>query len=291
MVGIFVGLMTALSWAVGSIMMRDLSRKLDPITLNAPRSLVGGLLMLVLVLVTGQQGGYATITPLQLLFMVGSMLVGGGIGDTFYVTSLSRIGVARAFPIASIYPALTLVLGVLILTEIVSLSIVGGLVLVIVGVVLISRISSGVVIDPHHQTPAGGVSFALGAAAFWAISILMLAPGIEGHSAVVVSSIRVPALSLALWAIVAVRGSWRTLLTLSRREWGVLLVGGLIGWGLGSILFVVTVSLLGPTQAAILTSTSPMFALPLSALVLRERINAHVWVGTALTVCGIILVT
>jgi drug/metabolite transporter (DMT)-like permease len=247
--------------------------------------------MVTLALVTGQRAGYASITPLQLAFMIGSMLVGGGIGDSFYVTSLSRIGVARAFPIASIYPALTLVLGVLILTEIVSLSIVAGLVLVLVGVVLISRLSSGVVIDPHHQTTGGGVSFALGAAAFWAVSILMLAPGIEGHSAVIVSSIRVPALSIVLWAIVVVRGTWRHLLTLSRREWAILLVGGLIGWGLGSILFVVTVSLLGPTQAAILTSTSPMFALPLSAIVLRERINAHVWVGTALTICGVILVT
>ncbi len=291
MLGVLAGLMTALSWAVGSVMMRDLSRKLDPVTLNAPRTLVGGLLMMALVFVTRQQGGFASITPLQILFMVGSMLVGGGIGEAFYVTSLSRIGVARAFPIASIYPALTLVLGVLILTEIVSLGIVAGLVLVIVGVVLISRSSSGVVIDPHYQTTAGGVSFALGAAAFWTISILMLAPGIEGHSAVVVSSIRVPILSLVLWAIVAVRGTWHHLLKLTPREWALLLVGGLFGWGLGSILFVVTVSLVGPTQAAILTSTSPMFALPLSAVLLRERVNVHVWVGTALTICGIILVT
>ncbi len=290
MLGIFVGLLCALTWAVGSITMRDLARKLDPITLNAPRTLVGGLAMLALVFATGRQGGYATITPLQLLFMVGSVAVGGGIGDALYVTSLARIGVSRAFPIASIYPALTLVLGVLFLHEVVSAGIVAGLVLVMCGVVLISRIS-GVMAQPQRQASASGVSFALGAAAFWAVSMLMIAPGIQGHDSILVASVRVPALSIALWAITIARGSWRKLGALSRREWVILLVGGLIGWGLGSTLFVLTVALIGPTQAAILTSTSPMFALPLSALLLRERLHARVLVGTALTICGVILVS
>jgi drug/metabolite transporter (DMT)-like permease len=290
MIGVFVGLLCALTWAVGSIMMRDLSRKLDPITLNAPRTLVGGVVMLGLVFATGRQTGYAAITPLQLFFMLGSMAVGGGIGDALYVTSLSRIGVARAFPIASIYPALTLILGLLFLNEIVSVGIVAGLVLVLVGVVLISRVTS-VPVEPGQQAPAQGVSYALGAAALWAVSMLMIAPGIRGHDSVLVASVRVPALSLVLWAIVAARGTWGRLLALSRRDWVILLVGGLIGWGLGSMLFVLTVSLVGPTQAAILTSTSPMFALPLSALLLRERLHARVLVGTALTICGVILVS
>ena len=290
MVGIAAGLVCALTWAVGSIMMRDLSRKLDPITLNAPRTLVGGLLMLAVVWISGRQVGYAAITPLQLFFMLGSMAVGGGLGDALYVTSLARIGVSRAFPIASIYPALTLVLGVLLLGEPISPGIVGGLVLVMTGVVLISRIT-GTVTGPEHHATAGGVSLALGAAACWAISMLMIAPGIEGHDAILVASVRVPALSLVLWAITLARGSWRRLGTLSRRDWVILLVGGLIGWGLGSMLFVLTVALVGPTQAAILTSTSPMFALPLSALLLRERLSRRVWVGTLLTICGVILVS
>jgi len=221
---------------------------------------------------------------------LGSMAVGGGIGDALYVTSLARIGVARAFPIASIYPALTLILGLLFLNEVVSLGVVAGLVLVMCGVVLLSRIS-GVETEPQRRATASGTSFALGAAACWAVSMLMIAPGIQGHDAILVASVRVPALSLVLWAIVAARRSWRQLGALSRREWAILLVGGLIGWGLGSMLFVLAVSLVGPTQTAILTSTSPMFALPLSALLLRERLHARVLVGTALTICGVILVS
>lgn len=290
MIGVAVGLLCALTWAIGSIMMRDLSRKLDPVTLNAPRTLVGGVVMLSTVFLTGRQAGYAAVTPLQLFFMLGSMAVGGGIGDAFYVLSLARIGVSRAFPIASIYPALTLVLGVLLLDERLDVRIVSGLVLVMCGVYLISRISA-VTDEPQRRASATGVSLALAAAVCWAVSMLMIAPGIRGHDPILVASIRVPSLSLVLWIITLARGSWRRLGMLSAKEWVILLVGGLIGWGLGSMLFVLTVSLVGPTQAAILTSTSPMFALPLSAVLLRERLHARVFVGTLLTICGVILVS
>lgn len=290
MLGIVIGLLTALTWAIGSIMMRDLSRKLDPVVLNAPRTLVGGLVAFGVVYATGRQVGYGAITPLQLFFMLGSMAIGGGVGDVFYVKSLARIGVSRAFPVASIYPAITLILGVLFLNEVVSIGVVAGLVLVMAGVYLISRIS-GIPAEPEHPAAASGVSLALAAAGCWAMSMLMIAPGIRGHDPILVASVRVPALSLALWAIVLFRGSWRQLRALTRWDWVILLVGGVVSWSLGSTLFVLTVSLLGPTQAAILTSTSPMFALPMSAVLLRERLHSRVWVGTLLTICGVILVS
>ncbi len=49
--------------------------------------------------------------------------------------------------------------------------------------------------------------------------------------------------------------------------------------------------MVGPSQTAILTSTSPMFALPLSALLLRERLHPRVLAVTALTIWGVILVS
>jgi drug/metabolite transporter (DMT)-like permease len=101
MPGILMGLLTAASWASSSILMRDLARKLDPFTLNAPRVLIGGLAALLITLATGRAAGYQAITSEQMLLMVGSMIVGGGLGDTLYTASLARIGVARSYPIAT----------------------------------------------------------------------------------------------------------------------------------------------------------------------------------------------
>ncbi len=291
MTGVLVGLLCAATWAGSSVMVAPLSKKLDPFTLNAPRSLVGGLAMLLLTLATGRTLGYPMLTLEKLFFLLASIAIGGGIGDSFYVVSLSRIGVSRAFPIASTYPAITLLFGLLFLREQLDLPVVAGLFLVVSGTFFLGRSSTG----PQKETPGSrrrsGIAFALLASLCWAASMVLLAPGIQGLDPIMVASFRTPALSLMLWGVVATRKTWPKLRVLSGNEWLLLIVGGLVGWGLGSVLFLWTVSLVGPTRAAILTSTSPLFALPLSIIFLKEKANAAVLLGSALTVGGVILVS
>lgn len=119
----------------------------------------------------------------------------------------------------------------------------------------------------------------------------MLSPGVRGVDPILVSSIRLPALALILWGLVAVRGSAGTLRTLSRREWVTMVLGGLVGWGLGSLLFVMALAELGATRTSVLTSTSPLFAIPMTALFMNERPSRSVLVGTAITVAGVALVS
>lgn len=288
--GVFVGLVCALTWALGAISLRDLAKKLDPFTLNAPRTLVAGVVMLLVTVATGRSAGYANVTADRLALLLASVMVGGGIGDSCYVVSLARIGVSRAFPIASTYPALTLVFAVLFLHESISVGTVVGLILVLGGILLVGRApanANGAVTQTPRQW---GVELAMLASLCWAISNVLVAPGIRGLDPIMVASIRTPALSLALFAIAAARGTLHKLLRLSTKEWGVLIVGGLIGWGLGSALYLQTVAMVGAGRAAILTATSPLMVLPLSVLFLRERFTLPVLAGTALTVVGIILV-
>lgn len=290
MLGVLVGLLCALCWACGSLLMRDLARKLDPFTLNAPRMLIGGLSMIALTLATGRQADYVLLTPERLFYLIGSMIIGGGLGDALYVMSMARIGVCRSFPIANSYPALTMIIGALFLNEVVSAPVVAGLALVIGGVYLVGRPSQDPLAATAVSTDSSGVTMALIAAVCWAGSMVMVAPGLQGLDAIMVASVRTPAMALILWAIVVARRTWPKLLALSRREWLIVVVGGLVGWGLGSVLFLLAVSLAGPTRAAIVTSTSPLFALLLSVAFLRERVNVSILAGTALTVLGVVLV-
>jgi len=289
--GVAVGLVCALTWACGSILTRDLARKLDPFTLNAPRMTVGGLAMLAATLATGRQSGYALLTSERLLYLIGSMIIGGGLGDALYVTSMARIGVCRSFPIANAYPALTLIIGVLFLHEAVSTPMVVGLCMVTGGIYLVGRPSQDPVATAPKSEGTSGVAMAVMAAVCWAGSMVMVAPGLQGLDPIMVASVRTSALALILWGIVAARRTWSRLAALSRREWVVIVVGGLVAWGLGSVLFLLTVSVAGPTRAAILTATSPLFALPLGLAFLRERANPIILAGTALTVLGVVLVT
>lgn len=291
MLGVLVGLLCAASWAGGSILLKDLSKKLDPFTLNAPRALVGGLIILFLALATGQTQGYQQVTGDKLLLMIASIGVGGGIGDAFYISSISRIGVSRAFPISSTYPAFTLLAGLIFLQEEITPALIGGLVVITAGVLLSSGPSTDAPGDNSAVMQKGGVWLALLASLCWAVSMIMLAPAIEGLNSIMVASIRTPALALILSGVVATRDGISQLKELTKKDWWFLILGGIIGWGLGSLLFVAAVALLGPTRAAILTSTSPLFALPMSATLLKERVRPIVLVGTALIVAGVILIS
>jgi len=288
--GVIVGLLCALSWALGSILCKDLSKKLDPVTLNAPRALVGGVAMLILTLVTGRTATYSQVTTTKFLFLIGSVLLGGGIGDSLYVASMPRIGVSKAFPIASIYPAITFALGLAFLHESVTFAIAGGLVLVLVGVMLLGRPSSSAVARPSAQGDRAGIAMAMLAAVFWAVSGIIVAPGMEGLDPIAVASFRTPVLAFVLISIVIARGTWRQLIKLSKKEWLIIIVGGFVGWGLGSVLFLLSINMLGATRTAILTSTGPLFALPMSVGFLGEKVNRNTIAGTALTVAGVILV-
>ena len=289
MSGVVIALLCALSWAIGSVSMRNLSTKVDPFTLNAPRTLVGAISMIVAMYATGSQSGIADVTLTKYAYMVIALLVGAGIGDSLYVGSMSRIGVSLSFPISSTYPIITLMLSFFFLQESLSITIIAGLVLALVGLLLICRRDKS---QQENAVPQKtGILMSFGAAILWAISAIILKPGIEGIDAVVVSAIRMPVLSLFFWLVSIISGKVGTLWKLSLREWLTIVFGGLIGWGAGSILFVQAVAMLGPTRAAIITSTSPLFALPMSILLLGEKPCRTVWIGTALTVAGIALVS
>jgi len=68
-------------------------------------------------------------------------------------------------------------------------------------------------------------------------------------------------------------------------------VGGTVGWGLGNLFFVLAVTMLGSTRAAILGSTPPLFALPLSIFWLKEKPNLAIVGGTILAVAGIVFIS
>jgi len=247
--------------------------------------------MLILTLVTGRTGTYSQVTPVKFLFLISSILIGGGIGDSLYVASMPRIGVTKAFPIASIYPAITFALGLAFLRESITFAIVGGLVLVLGGVILLGRPSAPTSGKPISANDRTGIATAMLAAVFWAVSGVLVAPGMEGLDPIAVASFRTPILALVLIAIVIARGTWRQLTKLSKKEWLIILAGGFIGWGLGSVLFLLSINMLGATRTAILTSTAPLFALPMSVGFLGEKVNRNTLAGTALTVAGVILVS
>jgi drug/metabolite transporter (DMT)-like permease len=136
-----------------------------------------------------------------------------------------------------------------------------------------------------------GVAFALAAALAWATATVWLR-GQQGNlDAIGAASLRIPAASAAVWVTIGMTGRGeQPLRRLTRRSIAIVSVAGLLGTGLGSVLFIYSVEHIGAAKTAFLTTSAPIFALPMGVMFLSEKLTPRVLMGTAVTIAGIWLV-
>jgi drug/metabolite transporter (DMT)-like permease len=284
---------SAFSWACTTLMLRGLAARMDSFLANGLRNLVGLLVVVPLALLTQGWAGYAALTPRLLALFIGSVILGGVLGDSLYISALKRIGVARAFPVANTYPLFTFVFSILILGTQPTWQMLGGLVLVMAGVYFVVRPKKHIaprieILD--RRLLLQGVAMAGATALLWGLNTIMLSIGLrEVHSAVA-NSVRMPVVAFGSLLAALVRGKFPTIRQIDRKSLILLVATGLWGAGLGSTLYVAGVAAVGPTRMATIGAASPLFAVPLAAIFLRERPTRYTLLGTLLTMAGVVLV-
>ncbi len=291
-IGLSYAFGNAITFAATNIGMRSLSRRLEPFWVVGVRGIVGTFVMVPLALLVGRDQ-FHLMTPMRLLYLCGSVILGGVLGTTCNVYALRILGVGRAFPITNANPLFAILFSFLLLDESIRPILIPGALLVIAGVYLISRPRHDIKETEEKLSPrqiAVGVAMAVGAALFWGLNAVIVAPGLEGINPIVANSVRVPTVGVLSSGIAALRGEWDAARDLSRRQVLIILFIGTIGYAGTSTFYVAAVQSIGPSLAAIIGTTAPLFALPMSILLLGERPTRSMLVGTLLTVAGIILV-
>jgi len=298
--GEVAALSAAALWAVSTVILTAETRRLGAIPLNALRSAFAALFLIVAVLATGVVDEVRDMNAATTIAMVGSGILAMGVGDSLYFASLAIIGAALAVPISiSVYPLLTFLIAAFWLDEEITWGILLGTAFIVGGVSLLVRGGSARERSLLQAQPAPvrgrpgwqiGLFLILLASVAWAISTTWLRAGSGDLGAVAAAGVRVAATSAALTPVayyvrrrVSPDGyGWRELTAAA--------TGGILGIGLGSIAYVFAVQEAGAGKTAILTSTLPLFSLPLAVIFLHEKINLLVILGTVLCICGIWLV-
>ncbi|MFH1084893.1 MAG: DMT family transporter [Chloroflexota bacterium] len=293
--GIWYAFAQAITWAGVTIALRRLTAQLPALLINGIRAALALLILVPLVFVTGGWGDFGLLTPLRLVYLIGSVLVGGLVGDVFYLTSLRLIGVGRAFPISNSYPFFTMLFSALLLGTAVTWKMAAGMMLVLAGVFMVARpnvaAQPGATPDVSTTDLVKGGLCALAGAALWGFATIVLAQGLsDGINSVVATLVRVVAVATFSLLISLPRGLVGDLRRTTRRTWGLLLIAGVFGWGLGGSLYAAAVQHAGPSLAALIGATSPIFAMPLSWALLKERPTRYTLAGTLVTIVGIALV-
>lgn len=280
-------------WALTSVLLASQSGRLRPLLMSAIRSLTASLILIGLLVATDGLVQLREMTFVTGVSMAGSGVLGQAVGDTLYINALGFMGVTRTFPITnSAYPFLTFLLAVLLLGEGVAWTLPIGGALIVAGITWIVLEQRRADADAEVRVElVRGLVFALGAALFWATATVWLR-GQQGNlDAIGAASLRIPAASVAVWLSIGMtRSASQPLRVLTGRSVAVVALAGVLGTGVGSILFIYSVEHLGAAKTAFLTTSAPVFALPMGVVFLAEKLTARVLLGTAVTIAGIWLV-
>jgi DME family drug/metabolite transporter len=289
--GELAALGTALLWTTTSTLVGTQTARVPTAVISAVQLITATLLLWIVtgaLVVAGT--GVAPTWP-QGLVLIASALIGPGLGDMLYFLSIRMVGVSRAFPVSMAGSSLfTIALAAMFIGEAITAPVVVGAILTIAGISLIATRRQSSDIGKNAQIWRG-IGVVLLAALLWAASTVSLRAAADGVSAPLASSIRIPA--AAAFAFILARGTGRVLRPghYGARSIITLAAAGVMGAGLGSMLYVLAVQHAGAARTAILSSTAPLFALPMAALILHERITRRVVAGTLLSIVGIWLVT
>ncbi len=285
---------SAFTWAIGGVLLRSQTRRVDAVTLNAMQYTVAALFFLGVALLGGRWAGVLEAPPANLAWVVGGSMIGMIAGDTLYVQSLATCGVARAFPITSSLYMLFAYLGAaLLLHEPVGWNAALGGAVIASGIALITLPSLRSGSDGAAIAPLGvrEWSFLIGTGVFWSVATMCLRVGMTGLDTVTANIVRLPIVALLLVGLSVARQQELRFLHCGWKPIAATLVAGLVGICSGSLMFLYALQTAGAARASILSSLSPLFAAPLSVALFRERLSWMMAAGTVLCVAGTVAIT
>ena len=294
MMGAVYALAAALSWAGTSAILKSLTTRIDALSLNTLRLCTASLLLLAVILLSGR-GAELVNTPLiPLAYLIIPGVIGLAIGDTIYIKSLSYLNVSQAFPIAQCAnPVFTMFLAVLLLGESFTWVIGLGTFLVLLGIYLImsTRMTPGINSTPR-RIRGKGIVLALSAGATWAVAAVTLKLGVMEMDPLVAAATRISSAAIVLLPFALSRRK-RGALQLRKygsRSLALALASGFIDYAVGMVFFIIAIQLLGAGKAVVLSATSPLFLLPFSVFILKEKLTRLNLIGIFAGVTGICLV-
>lgn len=286
-------LTAAFLWACSASLLEKLAHRLSPRELNIYKGSVALVFLMGTSLLLGEN--FAGLTPMAMLFLLSSGVIGIGLGDTAYYAGLKDIGSRRALLLFALAPPMTALIGWLFLGEVLSIISWLGIFITVAGVtwVVTERTPAEEITHDPKRMARGilmGTLASLGQAVGLVLSrFVMNDPGI--------SSLQSAALRLLagviftfLWVTFGHQkiGIWRRE-TDWKKTFGLLVLAAFISTYLCLWLQQLSVKGIPAGIAQTLLSTSPIFILPISAI-RGEKVSWRAILGALVSIFGVMLV-
>jgi drug/metabolite transporter (DMT)-like permease len=285
--GILGALGSACTWALICTLAQALSGRLTSAGINAFRALVGGVLVFAGAL-AGGYGGEIVGMPLWVaLALWASILIGYAGGDTVFFQGMQVLGVTRAQTLSMVHPLMSTIAGIVLYGESMTTTRAAGILLVVGGVALIVTGHTEGGAEASRQRRRG-VWLVLAAAVAWTVGSVMLKPPLQVVSPISATAIRSPLVGIVLWCTPWARGTWQAVRTTRGRE-AIVLAAVCVLSAVSPVMYAFGIKHAGVAIGSVLSTTSPLFTIPLEIAILGRWPTRRTILGAVITVCGIAL--
>lgn len=285
--GAFCALGSAITWAVISLLVRTLAPAFNSVTINAVRTTLASVLLLAWILLVEGSGELVGVSPKNFALLAVATVLAFGIGDTVFFESTRSLGLARAMTVSMTYPLIAALLAAVLLGERLTLSVAAGSVLTLGGLTLIVTSRGEETVQEKRFWL--GLSAATLASLAWAVSVILMKSPLREMDATTAQAIRLPVAGALFWVTPWTRGAVGQLRQSGNIAiWRMACLGALTA--ASSVMFVAGLKYAGVAIATVLSSTAPMFAIPLGLVFLGERLRLRAILGSIITVTGIAII-
>jgi uncharacterized membrane protein len=277
----FLSLLTAFCYGLNAVLIRKGMKNSNPLTGTFVAALVQVLIMLGLTILFP-----STLSWTGIAFFVAAGILAGTLGRLTNYMSIERLGVPISASVIGSSPLFSMIFAVLLIGEEVTMAVLIGTVLVVVGIVF-TRIRK----DEGNITKSSFI-LPLLAAAFYGASSPVRKIGLNILPEPVLGSLVGAAASFVFFSAYFATGRGRNTLKLHKDSIGYFAVSGIIvsiGW-----ISMFTAQMAGSVSVvSTLIATNPLFSLVLSLILLRgsEEIHWRTVVGCIIIVVGVSIIT
>jgi drug/metabolite transporter (DMT)-like permease len=281
---------TALCWSFGSIMFTISSRRIGHIVVNRLRLTMSLVLLVVTHLIVFGSLLPAHTTSYHLFWFALSGVIGFAIGDTLLFRSFVLVGPRIAMLMMCLVPVFGTLIAWLFLDQILDTTHIAAIVITLIG---ISWVVLGRKTDAHERGHYFlGIMCGVGGALGQALGLVLSKKGLDtGYSALAGNIIRISAAAIVMWLLSFLQGSAKpTVQALRDTKAAVTTFGGaFFGPYLGVWLSLVAVQYTYIGIAATLMALPPIFLIPLTRLIFKEKITLGAILGTIVAIGGVAL--
>ena len=316
MYGEIMAVLTGISFALSFVLARKIENDATAIFQNTMRSLIGFLTFLIISLSFGVFIEIFKISIFIVLFLFLSITFTVIIGDTAYLQSQKFLGPAKALAITTTTPFFTILFEIFFLNRLISMQMIFSGILIGLGVIIITKKDRNIQnITRSHSFQSQnikvqnnlketripksvkGTILALIAAISWAIGIALSDYSINQVdqtvnlgvlSTMIAMMVRFLFASVVL-SLISIIHETKTSIPRNRNVWLILIVSAILSYSLGSIFFGEAVHTAGATFMSLISTAMPLFTIPFSYVINKEKISKEGFLGVIITLIGVFI--